>query len=690
MGDDFVIVRNGLPIERFCRWILPGALALYCLWGGLLILQNPGFQYDEALLVLGSVHMRHSRSEIALPHDPNSWVCPAGRCFPLMTVRYVGAVKEYLCLPLFAAFGTSAEIVRIVSMLLGAVGIWGVGSMVARHVRPLAGAASACLIAMNPAYADLTVFDNGTVAIWMGAMGLLCLALSRYFRLETAGAAFWLGASMGLGVWARANFLWLLIAMFAAGVIVLGWRILAPLSHWGAAALGGLLGGFPFLIYQVVSRGGTWEALGMFDANQTLGRRLAARFVMFAETLLSDREHRAIWSGPAIPEWQRWLFPMVVLTACGLCLAARRLPWARAFALCFLFLASFLFLTRVIVAEHHLIVLVPLAAVVTVLASSIVAQYTWGRAVVAALAVVYFGSALYWQVAAVRGLGRSGGVGQWSNAIFALTEYLEQKYPDREIEILDWGLQNNLFVLSNGKIHSREVYLDVTGPADPRWAGAIRRGGIFLMNGPANRQFPAASMGFLEALARTRPAMRRFTVPQRSGVPYATIFEIEPNTAAEPLGTLSDDGISSSVLTGDPRFAKQLEGFNQIEPGGWRWTMREFAVTLRAPAGSAQAGARLTLQLFVPEAIIRKLGPITLTARIHPHRGGTQAGMPVLQESETYATAGQHTFTRDLEAGWLKAGANRVEFTLDKYVAPGPEDSRERGVVVSSASLEPR
>jgi hypothetical protein len=597
-----------------------------------------------------------------------------------MTVRYVGAVKEYLCLPLFAAFGASAEIVRIVSMLLGALGIWGLGRLVARHVSPLAGAASACLIAINPAYVDLTVFDNGTVAIWMGAMGLLCLAFSRYLRLSTARAAFWLGISMGLGVWARANFLWLLIAMFAAAVIVLGRRVLAPVSHWGAATMGALVGGFPFLAYQVFSRGGTWEALGMFDANQSLGRRLAARLVMFAETLLSDREHRAIWSGPAIPEWQRWLFPMAVLAACGLCLAARKFPWARAFALCFLFLASFLFLTRVIVAEHHLIVLVPLAAVVTVLASCILAQYTWGRGVVVALAVVYLGSALYWQVAAVRGLGGTGGVGQWSNAIFALTEYLEQKYPDREIEILDWGLQNNLFVLSDSKIQSREIYLDVTNPPDPRWAGAIRRGGIFLMNGPANRQFPAASTGFLEALAMTRPAMRRFTIPQKSGIPYATIFEIDPNTVQESPETVSDDGIASIVLTGDSRFAKQLEGFNQVEPGGWRWTTHEFAVTLRAPAGSAQAGARLALQLFVPEPIIQKLGPITLTARM----GNRVIG------SETYSAAGQHTFARDLEGAWLKAGANRVEFALDKYVRPGPEDSRELGIVVSSASLEPR
>ena len=647
-------------------------MVLYSVWAGLLILQNPGFQYDEALLVLGSVQMRHSPQELALPHDPHSWVCPGGQCFPLMTVRYVGAIKEYLCLPLFAAFGPSAEIVRLVSMLLGALGIWGIARLLAEHISPSVAAATAGILAMNPAYVDLTVFDNGTVSIWMGAMGLLALATSRYLRRKTAWTAFWLGASMGLGVWARANFLWLIVAMFAAAVIVLRIRILAQFSHWAAAALGGTLAGSPFLAYQVLSGGGTWEALSMFPANQTLRDRLSVRLVMFAETLLSDREHRAIWDGPSMPDWQRWLFLLIVLMACLMCLVAKR-GWPRAFALCFLFLGAFFFLAKMIVAEHHLIVLVPLAAAITVLGLCTIVHNSVGRVAVIALAVIYLGSALSWQIAAVRGLRRTGGVGQWSDAVFSLAEYLQQKYPTQDIKVLDWGLEDNLFVLTDAKIHAREIYGDVTSPSDPRWVGEIRKGGVFLMNGPFNRQFPAASTGFLDALETARPAMRRFSVPQRSGVPYATIVEIQPNSAQD-----SHEEVESKVLTGDPRFAKQLEGFNQIEAGGWRWATREFAVTLRAPDGYRQSGARLLLQMFVPESSIQKLGAITLTARM----GDRVVG------SETYSVAGDHTFTRDLEPGWLKAGANRVAFTLDKYVRPGPNDGRELGVVVSSAALE--
>src|SRR5260370_42377624 len=128
---------------------------------------------------------------------------------------------------------------------------------------------------------------------------------------------------MGLGVWARANFLWMLIAMAAAAVIVLRRRIFAPLSHWGTLTLGGLLGGAPFLAYQVVSGGGTWQALGMFPANQPLGERIFLRLVMFAETLLSDREHRAMWDGPAMATCEMWLVPWAGVAAWLACLLAR-------------------------------------------------------------------------------------------------------------------------------------------------------------------------------------------------------------------------------------------------------------------------------------------------------------------------------------------------------------------------------
>src|SRR5260370_1533220 len=239
--------------DKYMRWALPSALLAYCLCATLAILQKPGLQYDEALLVEGAVQMRISPREIELPHDPDTWVCPFRRCFPLMTVRYVGSAKEYLCLPVFAIFGPQTMALRLLSMLLGALGIWGIPQLIRRQAGLAAAAIVAWILALNPAYVGMTVFDNDAIAMSMASLGLLCLAMCAYLRSRTPAAAFLAGAAMALLVWARANLVWMLAALVAAAAIVLRRRLRLPLSHVTAGILGGIVAGLPFLVYQVSS-----------------------------------------------------------------------------------------------------------------------------------------------------------------------------------------------------------------------------------------------------------------------------------------------------------------------------------------------------------------------------------------------------------------------------------------------------
>jgi len=501
-------------------------VAVYLLWAALFIAMNPGFQYDEALLVLGGVHMRHSWDPFPLPQDPGTWICPMAKCVQLMTVRYVGAIKDYLSLPLFALFGTGAEVVRALSAALGALGIWGLGRLIFAQAGRNAGLAVAGVLAMHPAYVDQTVFDNGTVSVWMGALGVVCLALNRYLETGRGQPAFLLGAALGFGIWARANFLWLIMACAAALAIVLGRRVFVGWRHFSLMAAGGVAGGVPFLLYQVVSGGGTLEAAGMFASTEPLLQRHSARLWMFTEVLLTDREHRAIWDGPMVPEWQRWLFPAILAAAALACavgrpgLEGKRLACARAACLAMLMVLTTMLFTRLPVSEHHLIVLVPLAVLVVVIGLS-----GAGKKLAYVLGIVYFASALWWQALAVEGLHRTGGVGQWSDAVFGLADFLEEKYNGREIKILDWGLQNNLYVLTDGRIRSREIYGDVGAEA---WPALVRNGGVFLFNGPANRHFPEATERFQTALQAAGAVSRRYAVRQRSGAVYAEIVEVEP------------------------------------------------------------------------------------------------------------------------------------------------------------------
>jgi hypothetical protein len=470
---------------------------------------------------------------------------------------------------------------------------------------------------------------------------------------------------MGFGVWSRANFVWLMISLVAAAVIVLRRKLLAPVGHWAAWIGGGVIGGLPFLAYQIYSSGGTWEATNMFIAREPLAERLFTRLVLFSETLLIDREHRAMWDGPAMADWQRWLFPAVVLVSLVVCLAMSRRAkslWARGAGLTFLFLALFLFFSKTPIAEHHLIALVPLAAMVVVLACSILqAQFGWGAGVSAGLAAVYISSAFYWEVQTIEGLHRTRGVGPWSDAIYTLARELPQKYPTQELKILDWGLENNLYVLTDARLHTREIYSD---EAHRPWIDEIRRGGVFLLNGPENRQFPAASEAFLKTLAEARPAIERVTYPQHSGVAFAEVIDIQPDTIGQGS---SQDSAQKSIAP------EKLDGLHPPETGGWRWTKRQFAVTF-----GGSGAARLILQVYVPDASIQKLGQLTLTARLGDHNLAPQ----------TFHQPGQYSFERDIPAGWMKSSGNRFDFSLDKAIPPSAADVRELGIIVASVALE--
>jgi hypothetical protein len=138
-------------------------------------------------------------------------------------------------------------------------------------------------------------------------------------------------------------------------------------------------------------------------------------------------------------------------------------------------------------------------------------------------------------------------------------------------------------------------------------------------------------------------------------------------------------GISMVVDMGDAKREKQLvNGFYAIEANAWRWTAKNFTVTLRPPAGSAAQGATLVFALSVPQVTADKLKSITLSAFVN----GTALA------PETYTHGGQQEYKRDVPPNLLKGRSVRVEFHLDKAMPPADGDARELGVVARSVGLE--
>jgi len=138
--------------------------------------------------------------------------------------------------------------------------------------------------------------------------------------------------------------------------------------------------------------------------------------------------------------------------------------------------------------------------------------------------------------------------------------------------------------------------------------------------------------------------------------------------------------LSSMISTADPLSAGQFtKGFYPIDPGvAWRWTSKEFTVSLTPPRGAGQKGAQLVLDFTLPDAVIKNLKSMTLSASIR--------GLKLAPEN--YTAAGAYSYTRDVPAENLKSANIAVDFALDKVLPPSGAETRELGIIVSKVGFK--
>jgi hypothetical protein len=525
-------------ISRVLLLTLP--VTLYVCLAARLIRTDVGYQYDEALYVESAVYMLHGSGEPPFMHDAASWINAAGRRWPLMIIPYVGATKAYVALPLFAAFGIGARVARFVAVLLGSLGIAGLAVLIGAEAGSTAGLIAGMALAIHPSYLDFTVFDNGGVSVWMAGMGLVALALTLHLKRRSTFSALLLGAAAGLGVWARANLLWLIAAVILASLFTWGRRAVVSRRHIAAMLAGGFLGLLPLTIYEVNSRLATLRF--MSSTRQALSAQtIAQRFRALGELMISDSEQRAIWAGPALTHWEMGIGgALLLLVVCSLFVRIRpgdpeTARWRRACALSAVLLTVMIVTSSLGISQHHLVAVLPLAvAALAILSVEVVRR---SRAAILPLAAAGAGLAvlcLSWDARIESGLRRTGGIRVWSSAIDGVHQYLgSHPVPPDRLKILSWGFQNNLYVISGGDLYGTELFWAGTEARSPRgipWGSEIAEGGSFLLYS-LRKGSPrpwAAAKGFWQALEGYGGPRRDTTFLDRSGSPLAVLVEIGP------------------------------------------------------------------------------------------------------------------------------------------------------------------
>ena len=143
-----------------------------------------------------------------------------------------------------------------------------------------------------------------------------------------------------------------------------------------------------------------------------------------------------------------------------------------------------------------------------------------------------------------------------------------------------------------------------------------------------------------------------------------------------PAATVEEPGeLLTRIDMSDAKAERQIRyGFYPVEQGAWRWTKRKFGVTLRPPRAASLEGAKLEMQVALPEASAALWKHLSITAKVQ----GRKLTPMILPG------AGEHIFSARVPKAMLQGDAADVEFELSDVAPAGKIDGRELGVIVTA------
>ncbi|MCC6538734.1 MAG: hypothetical protein IT162_14355 [Bryobacterales bacterium] len=480
-----------------------GALLLAALFFAIAAYQidRPGLQADELLFVQGV----WEGGTVALETRV------FGHRVPLMQLAYLGSLKSILYQPIFAAFGVSAAAVRLPMVAIAAVTVALTFLLLWRLAGERAAWMGGVLLALDPAFVFTTRCDWGPVAIerLLAVAGLMCFERRRVN----------LGAFLfGLALWNKTTFLWTLIGLAAAVAAAYPREVRAriTLRTAGVALLCFAAGAYPWIRYNVRSRGGTAAATAKFDASDLRGKLFQLRSSLEGTSLYGY----LVRDGDGRPWPRAGILPWLVAMAAAWALGSRdRL------GLFFVTLLGVSWLAMALTrgaggSAHHAVLVWPWPHCLLALAGS-----HWPRRFSAALVL---GAALNAGVIARHYvlLEKMGAAPPWSDAVYEMTSQVLAQRPVG-VFVNDWGMVEPLLLASRGTLRMEMS----THPALPAGRLAARPGWIFVSHTDALQQFPNVNARWKQVPGFER-VMVTPPIRDRQRTPVYEIFRFKPAAPA--------------------------------------------------------------------------------------------------------------------------------------------------------------
>ena len=510
-------------------------------------IDQPGLYYDELIQIAPA----QSFIDGGTPENNGFGTGPAitvsGHELQSMTMPYVGALKTVLFTPVAAAFDVSATSVRLFSIVLGALALLATYLAAARLFRSQAIAATAALLmAVDTAYVFYSRVDFGPIVLAALLKGVAGWQLLRWWDTSSRRSLVLGAFALGLGLYDKANFSWMIVAI-GLGAVIFGGRALLRRVNVRTVLLAGsafLVGALPLLIYNVSSNLGTVHVYD--DLKERVPGGILEQLHQRVDVLTGLLDGHSVSTLLGIPFPHRFVVlpALAVIAAAAVCVQALvRRPLTRelrAGLFCVTAIAVVIVLaalTRPGFKGHHLLSAYPFVQLAVALVIVQVARFAGSRArpplrrrvtlatgvalvaVPVVLAIVTTGGML-------QALRDSGGRGVWSSRIYDLDRLLTRD-PSAPTVAVDWGFSVNLLALSDHRLPVDDVTTELdSGATPPALDRGLRdRRTRYLLHSPDTTVYPRARARFFQVLrARGERPVLATRIANREGRPLYEIY----------------------------------------------------------------------------------------------------------------------------------------------------------------------
>jgi 4-amino-4-deoxy-L-arabinose transferase-like glycosyltransferase len=413
-----------------------------------------------------------------------------------MLNTYIGPVNAYVLAVPFSIFGVSVPVQRATTGAVGLLGVVALYFLARREFGRLAAAASALLLASDLSLALAMRCDWGPVDFAFPARVASILLLLAWRRNRAPWLLFLGSLLLGLGLSFKFDFLGTIAAVAVAGAVCYGRGLHARVREAAVAAGGFLLGAWPILLYNAMTRFNTLRTgakMSRASAHEAIGLAVVHRLRTLEDLLnggvgqfmLGENFRKSsLFGGSLLPAALLFL-PFLLFVP----LAVRTLaPWRR--PLGFVVAVSAVLLLAIAAVPmatgpHHVLSLYPFPHLL--LGVALAGLWHAGRnaprgllwptrLAAAAGFFVLFVSNLALAETFHERLAVRGGDRYWSESIYELSAALARDYPGDVAELLDWGFEQPLIILGKDRIPLHPLFWRIQGdPAPEGWLADLIR-----------------------------------------------------------------------------------------------------------------------------------------------------------------------------------------------------------------------